>query len=152
MPVEERRAIGLQQSGVEVSGDVVDNVRLGRADVSLSRVRRVLDDLGLTEELASLPSGVDTPIGPGGARLTNGQAFRLTLARALVEPPGVLALDADLAMLDVHTAARVEHVLGDAAAPWTLLAAGDSPLARRLCPASLHIQDGALRFEEGAQA
>jgi ABC-type bacteriocin/lantibiotic exporter with double-glycine peptidase domain len=127
-----------------ISGTPIDNVRLGRRDVPLARVKRLLDDLGLSEELARLPDGLDTDLGAPGARISAGQAFRLTLARALLREPGLLVLDTDLTALDARSLERVERVLCRDGAPFTLLLVGDHEAARAMCQRVVRIEDGKL--------
>ncbi len=51
----------------------------------------------------SLPDGLDTWVGEGGARLSGGQGRRLALARALLSPAPILILDEPCAGLDAET-------------------------------------------------
>jgi len=109
-----------------VPGTALDNVLLGRTDIPVGRVRALLEELGLTDELGRLPNGLDTVLGPGGgAPLAHSQALRLTLARAMIGEPGLLAIDADLNAMDGQNRARALAALTHPGAPWTLLLVGD---------------------------
>lgn len=124
--------------GIEIiPGTVIENVRLGRTDISPGKVRALLDEMGLSEELARLPQGLETELGPLGARLSDSQAWRLTLARAIARAPGLLAIDADLTLIDRHSLSRVMSVVARPDAPWSLLMVGDErdqsvPYTRRV--------------------
>lgn len=109
-----------------VPGTVIDNVLLGRTDIPLGRVRTLLEDMGIADELWRLPNGLDTVLGPGGHPVTTSQAFRLTLARAIIRAPGLLAIDADLSNVDAQSLSRVLSVCARPTAPWTLLLVGDA--------------------------
>jgi ABC-type multidrug transport system fused ATPase/permease subunit len=65
----------------------------------------------LTDVVAALPEGLDTPIGERGVRLSGGQRQRLGVARALYHRPVALVLDEATAALDNETESRLTEVL-----------------------------------------
>jgi ATP-binding cassette, subfamily B, bacterial len=61
----------------------------------------------LDEDLARLPAGAATTIGPRGLRLSGGQIQRAAAARALVRQPDLLLVDDLSSALDIETEARL---------------------------------------------
>ncbi|HZM38747.1 MAG TPA: ABC transporter ATP-binding protein [Acidimicrobiales bacterium] len=61
----------------------------------------------MDEDLARMPDGVATVIGPKGLRLSGGQVQRAGAARALVRRPELLVVDDLSSALDADTEARV---------------------------------------------
>lgn len=61
----------------------------------------------LDEDLATMPAGASTLIGPRGLRLSGGQIQRAGAARALVRSPELLVVDDLSSALDVDTEARL---------------------------------------------
>jgi ATP-binding cassette, subfamily B, bacterial len=67
----------------------------------------------LDEDLARMPDGTGTVIGPRGLRLSGGQIQRAGAARALVRSPQLLVVDDLSSALDVETEARLWDRVGD---------------------------------------
>jgi ATP-binding cassette subfamily B protein len=67
----------------------------------------------LDEDLAHMPAGVGTVIGPRGLRLSGGQVQRTAAARAFVRRPAVLVVDDISSALDVDTEARLWERFAD---------------------------------------
>ncbi|WP_432838594.1 ABC transporter ATP-binding protein [Dactylosporangium sp. CA-092794] len=78
------------------AGTVADNLRLAAPHATASELHAALATVG-AGWVATLPNGLDTAVGPGGAALTASQAQHLALARLLL-------LDAPVVVLDEATA------------------------------------------------
>lgn len=120
-PAALRRDVAVVKDAEVFAGSLLDNVRMGREDVSLSDVRRVLAQVGLHEAVQQLPGGLHEPLATGGAPLSSSQAVMLTLARALLKPPRLLVLDGTLDTLEGSLLEQVLAPLLDRAAPFSLL-------------------------------
>ena len=86
---------------------VARNVALGEAEPDAEKVARALDAARLSEFVASLPDGIDTPIGECGARLSGGQKQRIGIARALYKGARILFFDEATSSLDSRTESDV---------------------------------------------
>jgi ATP-binding cassette subfamily B protein len=91
---------------------VRDNLTLFNDEISDERVREVIDEVGLTEWFAALPSGLDTHLGSSAdSNLSAGEAQLLAFARVFLTDPGLIILDEASSRLDPATEQRVEQAL-----------------------------------------
>lgn len=98
-----------------------ENVLLARPNASEQELRAALDSAWVSEFLPLLPQGVDTPVGDQAGRLSVGQAQRVAVARALLNPCALLLLDEPAASLDAHSEQRVMQALKSASNRQTTL-------------------------------
>jgi ATP-binding cassette subfamily C protein CydCD len=81
----------------------------------------------LAEWYATLPAGLSTWLGEGGALVSGGERVRIALARALLCDQPVLVLDEPTEGLDSPTAAALVADLFDATSDRTVLMLGHRP-------------------------
>ncbi|MEM7158478.1 MAG: ATP-binding cassette domain-containing protein [Myxococcota bacterium] len=130
-----------------IVGTVIDNLRLA-ADTPLDEpaARALLRLVDIEDAVDRLPSGLDTPLLPLGGPLSDTQARRLALVRALAARPRVLLLDRALDGLGLSTEAMdslLDTVLADDAG-WTTIVVTEDPRVAERCDRSARISDGAL--------
>ena len=90
------------QGNTLVSGTIRDNLLMGKPDATDQDMRDALYT-AVAEFVHDLPDGLDTVCGEKGAGLSEGQAQRIAIARALLRPGGVILLDEPTSALDTQT-------------------------------------------------
>lgn len=94
------------QGNTLFSGTIRDNLLMGQPGATEEQMRRALN-AAMADFVFELPDGLDTVCGEQGGGLSEGQAQRIAIARALIRPCRVLLLDEATSALDVQT----EHSL-----------------------------------------
>lgn len=99
------------QDGFLFDTTVCENVRYGRPGATAVDAVAAFVSLGLDEWVASLPAGIDTPVGERGESLSVGERQLVALARAHLADPGLLILDEATSAVDPETEQALEQAL-----------------------------------------
>ncbi|MCL3860549.1 thiol reductant ABC exporter subunit CydC [Actinotalea sp. K2] len=90
---------------------ILENLRVGRGDVTPDEALDALTSVGLGRWLAGLPQGLGTVLGADAARISGGERRRLLLARALLCPAPLLLVDEPTEHLDTGGEAVLRSLL-----------------------------------------
>ena len=94
-----------------IKASILDNVRLGRPDVSETRVMAALEQAQCMDIIEKFPQGVHTVIGSQGVYLSGGEMQRIAIARAILKDAPVLILDEATAFADPDNERKVQAAL-----------------------------------------
>lgn len=116
-----RKHVALVRNIEIFNGSLEENIHLERPYVSTSDVREALEWVGLYEQVLQLPHGLQTQLVDTGYPLTENQARKLMLARAIVGRPRLLLVDGLLDALPDDEADELTRMLVDSDRLWTLI-------------------------------
>jgi ATP-binding cassette, subfamily B, bacterial len=104
--------IGMVTQDVQLfHATVRDNLTLFDQHIPDERILRVLDEVGLSTWLHSLPEGLESQLSGSDSNLSAGEAQLLAFARVFLADPGVVILDEASSRLDPATEQRIEAAL-----------------------------------------
>lgn len=95
------------QGNTLMSGTIRKNLLTGKEDATEDELRAALQMAGAYDFIQKLPNGMDTPISENAGGLSEGQAQRISIARALVRRKPLLILDEATSALDENTESQV---------------------------------------------
>lgn len=108
-------------------GTIMDNLRVGRVEISTSRIREVLDMVGLSKVINELHNGIHTELSTYGAPLDSIQCRQLLIARAILGNPRLILIDETLDGWDPESQSQILDILFAKNTPWTLVVVTYSP-------------------------
>ena len=94
-----------------LSGTIRENLLLAKPDASEEELHEALH-LAAADFVYELENGLDTVCAEIGAGISEGQAQRIAIARALLRPGGILVLDEATSALDADTELELLERLG----------------------------------------
>lgn len=137
-----RRIAVVSQDIVLFRGTLAENLAYSAPDASREALERVVRLARLDGLVASLPLGLDNPLGERGQQLSGGQKQRIAIARALLQAPLILVLDEATSAVDEATEREVIAAIDQLFAGRTRILISHRPST--LAEADLH-----LRLEQG---
>lgn len=128
-----------------------ENIAYGMPEVSEAAIEKAMEAAALTEVVAALPKGLDTPVGEAGGLLSGGQKQRISIARALLKDAPILILDEATSALDSESENQIKEALETLMKGRTCLTVAHRLSTIDRADRIVVMQDGEI-VEEGAPA
>lgn len=131
------------QGNLLLSGTVRENIAFFNTRASDAEIMRAARTACADGFIESLPEGLDTRIGEHGLGLSEGQAQRISIARALLRGAPVLLLDEATSALDADTEARLlQNLRGSGVETVLIITHKEAALA--VCDKKITIEGGGI--------
>ena len=141
---EKRKLFGyVEQQFQFVPGNVLEQITLGKPEITRETVIDVCKFIGLHNYIERLNNGYETQV-QNGSEFSFGQRQLLSIARAIVLNPPILLLDEMTANLDSETEERVVQVLEKACKNRTIINIAHRAGAIQEKARVIHIENGRL--------
>ncbi len=149
---ELRRSVALvPQQALLFEGSIRTNLLYANPEATEDQMWEALRIADLATTVASLPAGLDAPVGERGYSLSGGQRQRLALARAIVAQPVVLLLDDCTSALDSETESRIQPALEHALPGRTFVIVSHKVASVRRADRIIVLESGTI-VEQGPHA
>lgn len=129
------------QGNLLFSGTIKENLLVIKPEATDEEITQAVYASAMDTFLPQLPQGINTMLGESGTGLSEGQAQRLAIARAVLGGAPILLLDECTSALDVETEALVLQRLRNLKNK-TCIAVTHRPAAENIC-------DGRIQMEHG---
>lgn len=137
-PLTRCNIVYVPQGNTLMSGTIRDNLLLGDPSATDQMMEEALY-IAAAEFVMELPERLDTLCGERGSGLSEGQAQRIAIARALLRKGGLILLDEPTSSLDAETEGRLLSRLSESAAGRTIVIVTHRPAAVSICTGSLSL-------------
>lgn len=131
-PRTRNNLVYVPQGNTLFSGTIRDNLLLGNPDATEADMREALET-ACAGFVMDRPDGLDAVCGELGAGLSEGQAQRIAIARALLRKGSVLLLDEATSALDMQTEQQLLKNLNDREAGQTIICVTHRPAVIAYC-------------------
>ena len=126
------------QGNTLMSGTIRDNLRLGKLNATEEEIKTALE-MSCASFVMELPDGLDTVCTEAGGGLSEGQAQRISIARALLRNRPIMLFDEATSALDPETERQLLHnILSNH--DKTVIFITHRPAVVDYCDQTLHLQ------------
>lgn len=130
------------QGNTLVSGSIRDNLLMGKEDATDGEMWQALAVAEAKDFVQGLPLGLDSPILEKGGLISEGQAQRIAIARAVIKTAPVLVLDEATASLDLATEEAIVGNLKRVCGDKTCIVITHRPSLLNICERTLELKNG----------
>lgn len=132
------------QGNTIFSGTIAENMRMVKQDATDAEIVEALKAACAYDFVNKLPDGINSKVGERGSGFSEGQAQRLSIARALLRKSPILLLDEATSALDVFTERQVLRNIMNMGYARTCIVTTHRPSVLTMCDKVYKIDSGVV--------
>ena len=132
------------QGNTIFSGTIAENMRMVKQDATDTEIVEALKAACAYDFVNKLPDGINSKVGERGSGFSEGQAQRLSIARALIRKSPILLLDEATSALDVFTERQVLRNIMNMGYARTCIVTTHRPSVLTMCDKVYKIDSGVV--------
>ncbi len=133
------------QGNTILTGTIAENLRSVREDATDEEVIEALKTACAWDFVSKLPEGINASVGERGRGLSEGQAQRIAIARAILRDAPVILMDEATSALDVATERRVLSNIMNGDPTRTVILTTHRPTVLTMCTRVYKVMDTSVR-------
>lgn len=145
IPLRQKMGVLLKQQDI-FTGTILDNISMGRAEVSEEKIMAIAEKIGFENFLQNQAWGFETKIDASGRRLSRSIIQKILLLRALCNEGNYLLLDEPFDGLNATQKAKLELYLISQKQRATIIVASNDPDFASICDQELELSNGGLQI------
>ena len=130
------------QGNTLLAGSIAENLRLVDPNASDEQIIAALEGACAWDFVSQMPGGIHAKLGEGGLGLSEGQAQRIAIARALMRKAPAMLLDEITSALDMETEQKVLQYLMNLGV--TCIVSTHRPSVLTMCTRAYRVEDGRI--------
>lgn len=135
------------QGNTLLSGTIKENLMYGNKEIKERDLESALEVSCSSEFIEKLPKGIDTIIGEKGIGISEGQAQRISIARAILRKKPILILDEATSALDIDTEFKLLENLNTLSYKPTTIVVTHRPSALNSCNKIIKISNEQIYYQ-----
>ena len=132
------------QGNTMLAGTIADNLRMVKEEADDEEIIEALKTACAWDFVSKMPDTINAPLGERGKGLSEGQAQRIAIARAVLRDAPVLLLDEATSALDVATERKVLRSIIRQHPNKTCIVTTHRPSVLNLCQRVYRVMDGTI--------
>lgn len=129
------------------NGTLLDNITLGRKDISNEDINWVIDNLDLRQFVNELEEGWNTEISPDGVGISKNTMQKILLCRSIVHKPKLVLLEYSFELFSNDTKIKLLQFLTQKTNPWTLIFVSNDIQVAKICDRTILFENSVIKAD-----
>ena len=129
------------------NGTFIDNITLGRKDISHEDINWAIDNMDLRKTVDNLPDGWNTEISPDGVGFSKNTMQKILLCRSIVHKPKLVLLEYSFELFSNDIKLKLLNFLTRKDNPWTVVFVSNDVHVATICDNVFLLENAEIKAE-----